>query len=118
MLERIHCLEVLALAETEGAGRYDYLVDTGCPLAHADGEMGELANVSRQRVILVTDESGLERHLTRLRCCEREPSERIGQVSVNRTYYKYVGTGERFASVSNNTRNGGLCSQIADCQQH
>ena len=39
-IERIHCLEVVALAEAVGAGRYHHLVDGGGTLMHLNSKVG------------------------------------------------------------------------------
>ena len=41
-IERIHCLEVVALTEAVSAGRYHHLVDGCSPLVHLNSKVGEL----------------------------------------------------------------------------
>ena len=84
-IERIHCLETVALAETEGAGRYHHFVDGGSPLIHTDGEIVQLTDVGFQREVDIADECHFERCLARLRGGKRETSEGVGQTSVDRT---------------------------------
>ena len=64
-IEGIHRLEVPTLAEVERAGGDHHLVDSGSPFAHVDGEVGELAGIGRQRIVIVADKGGLERHVAR-----------------------------------------------------
>ena len=77
----------------------------------------ESAGIGSQRIVLKADECRFERHLASHGGRERKPSERVGQATVNRTYYKYIGTSESLASVIDNARDSGLCSQISDSHQ-
>ena len=101
-VERVHRLEVVALAEAVGAGRYYHLVD-GCRLlVHLNHQACGLTG--GHRVVFKSDERYPYRHLVCLAGMKREVSERVCQTSVNRTYYKYVGSGERFTSVGYDAR--------------
>ena len=117
-VERIHGLEIVALAKTERACRHHHFVDGGGLLAHLYREVRQLAGVCRARIVLVAHVSHLECHLARLRGVEGKPPERVGQASVYGSHDKDIGAHEPFLSVADDAGNGGLGRQLACCHEH
>ena len=74
-VERIHGLEIVALAETERAGRHHHFVDARGALFHLDMEIGQMGGICGQLIVFEADERGAQRYLTRLGGGEREASE-------------------------------------------
>ena len=100
-IERIHRLEVVALTEAVGTGRYHHLVDGCCPLVHLNGKVGELRG--SQRIVIEAEVCHLQCHLTRTIGLERESTKGIGKTAIYRTYYIYIGTCKGFTTIGNGT---------------
>ena len=86
-VECVHRLEVVTLAEAEGAGCHYHFIDGCSPLFHADIKIGQLAYTCCQQKVVIADKGGLEGYFAFGGCGKCESSQGVGEATVDRTYY-------------------------------
>ena len=116
-VQRIHFLELVALAHAERAGGHDHLVDRGGLLPQPDVQRAERGQVGSNIEVFIAQQYRTDRLLALLACYEGEVAFCVRDAAVERADDEDVHAHERALVVGDSTADGGLCKCAGRNQQ-